>query len=303
MQLVPRLSAINGTSRQYLMQLNAWTVEQNPERSNQTVDSRLAWRVQSRWQGFTLIELLVVIAIIAILAALLLPALARAKEKSVRIQCTSNIKQWGIAVTLYGGDNRELFPANPTSDGASGFAWTARGLNTNFYPQYLYPNRPGDTTGKQRTKQDVLYCPTDEWHRAVESELDRINLIGYQFLPGRDAAGWPDYNSHGLGEWAYRQKLGGPYRKAPVMIDKIQGVGTVPNIQWFGSTGASSKSFPFANHRNSNGISTGGNFLYEDGSVLWRKFDLARLKMTIDIGSTAGWTVFYRPADLGPGPW
>src|ERR1035437_9000351 len=112
-----------------------------------------------RRKGFTLIELLVVIAIIAILAALLLPALAKAKETAVRIQCTSNLKQWGIAVTLYAGDNREFFPDNRTSDGASGFAWTALGLNTNFYPQYLYPNRPGTTTGQQRTKQDVLYCP------------------------------------------------------------------------------------------------------------------------------------------------
>jgi hypothetical protein len=249
-----------------------------------------------------LIELLVVIAIIAILAALLLPALARAKEKAIKILCTSNLKQWGVAVTMYAGDNRESFPSNPTSDGASGFAWTALGLNTNFYPQYLYPNRPGKGT-KDRPKQDVLYCPTDEWHRAVESELDRINLIGYQFLPGRDPAGWPDYNSNGLGEWVYRKKMGGPYRKAPVMIDKIQATGTLPNLSWFGSTGASSKSFWFANHRNKAGVSIGGNFLYEDGSVLWRKFDLARLKTTIDVGSVAGWTVFYRPADLGPGPW
>ena len=244
-----------------------------------------------------------VIAIIAILAALLLPALAKAKEKAVRIQCTSNLKQWGIAITLYVGDNREAFPENPTSGGAQGFAWMALGFNTNFYPQYLYPNRPGTTT-RQRKKQDVLYCPTDEWHRAVESEADRVNLIGYQFLPGRDAAGWPDYNSNGLGEWAYRKKLGGSYRKAPVMIDKIQASGTAPILTWFGSAPVSGKSFPFANHRNSAGISVGGNFLYEDGSVLWRKFDLARYKTTIDIGSAAsGWTVFYRPADLDPGPW
>ena len=168
-----------------------------------TSASRLgSWRRSGgrRRQGFTLIELLVVIAIIAILAALLLPALAKAKEKAVKIQCASNLKQWGIAVTMYAGDNKEAFPDNPTSDGASGFAWMALSLNTNFYPQYLYPNRPGATTGTvtlERNKQDVLYCPTDEWHRAVESEEDQVNLIGYQFLPGRDASGWPNYNTKG----------------------------------------------------------------------------------------------------------
>lgn len=244
-----------------------------------------------------------VIAIIAILAALLLPALSHAKEKAVRIQCASNLKQWGLAVIMYAGDNREYFPNNPTADGASGFAWMALGLNTNFYPQYLYQNRPGKT-GEVRNKQDVLYCPTDEWHRAVESDMDRVNLIGYQFLPGRDTAGWPDYNSNGLGEWAYRKKLGSSYRKAPVMIDKIQATGTPPGLTWFGVTGVTPKSFPFANHRNAGGVSTGGNFLYEDGSVQWRRFDAGKYKTTIDIGSTAGsWTVFYRPGDLGPGPY
>jgi len=256
------------------------------------------WRL-----GFTLIELLVVIAIIAILAALLLPALVRSKEKAVRVQCASNLKQWGIAVTLYAGDNRECFVVNATTDGASGFAWMGLSLNTNFYPQYLYPNHPGTTTG-ERNVQDVLYCPTDEWHRAVESEENKVNLIGYQFLPGRDASGWPDYNSSGLGEWAYRKKLGGSYRKAPVMIDKIQAAGTVPSLAWYGTTGVTPQNFPFANHRNSAGIPIGGNFLYEDGSVLWRKFAVAKYQTTIDIGSAAsGWTVFYHPADLSPGPW
>ena len=55
-----------------------------------------------------------------------------------------------------------------------------------------------------------------------------MNLIGYQFLPGRDAAGWPNYNDRGLGNGFTGQKLGGPYRKAPVMVDKIQATGTGP---------------------------------------------------------------------------
>src|ERR1051326_2247998 len=68
--------------------------------------------VFARKEGFTLIELLVVVAIIAILAALLLPALAKAKTKAELIYCLNNLKQVAVFVQLYTDENRDIFPAH-----------------------------------------------------------------------------------------------------------------------------------------------------------------------------------------------
>src|SRR5271154_7114699 len=90
--------------------------------------------------AFTLIELLVVIAIIAILASMLLPALARAKQKAQRISCINNLKEVGTAYRIWSNDNGDKFPAQQTValGGWSDYVANLTGSSLSEYTYYNY---------------------------------------------------------------------------------------------------------------------------------------------------------------------
>jgi prepilin-type N-terminal cleavage/methylation domain-containing protein/prepilin-type processing-associated H-X9-DG protein len=104
-------------------------------------------------KGFTLIELLVVIAIIAILAAILFPVFAKAREKARQSACTSNLKQIGLAVNQYKQDYDETYPLSASTAGDGGTRIDQYGVRRFFWQDILEP---------YVKSEQVYHCPSGE---------------------------------------------------------------------------------------------------------------------------------------------
>jgi prepilin-type N-terminal cleavage/methylation domain-containing protein/prepilin-type processing-associated H-X9-DG protein len=138
-------------------------------------------------RAFTLIELLVVIAIIAILAAMLLPALARAKESGKRIACLNNLRQLSLSAQMYVSDSQGFYP--PRSD-------------TDRWPDKFY-----DNYGKNLK---LLLCPT-ETTTPVSNGSSNSNNVADAAPRSYFINGWNDYFNDKLSASDFTSYMGGTY--------------------------------------------------------------------------------------------